>query len=346
MKISIPEPCSEDWSKMTPTEQGAFCQKCALEVTDFTNKSSLEIKSILTEKIQSKKRVCGHIENRQLIEFNHGYIPWKSNQESFRAVWMFSLVAVFGMTLFSCQSTFSKEMVEQMRTTSEVLMEENRDTLDIAQLKDSIMEMTSLDSLQATVSTPWPWVQPYEITGGPVIMDGGMDLELRKNDCKIEIYTVWNGTFVVSGMTQVAPTSEEQAPLNRVEFMFNPMEPAPTTPITQSPRVNERNQQDTQRIDAKLEKGKPEFDAYISPNPIEETSKLYLTIPEEGTLKLSIWELGSLSKLHAETFDLVFGNHTVDINFQDFPQGKYATQLIWEEEKVVLPFEVLGKDVS
>ncbi len=53
MKISIPEPCSEDWSKMTPIEQGTFCQKCALEVTDFTNKSSLEIKSILMEKIQA-----------------------------------------------------------------------------------------------------------------------------------------------------------------------------------------------------------------------------------------------------------------------------------------------------
>lgn len=346
MKISIPEPCSEDWSKMTTTEQGAFCQKCALEVTDFTNKSSLEIKSILTEKIQSKKRVCGHIENRQLVEFNHGYIPWKSDQESFRAVWMFSLVAVFGMTLFSCQSTFSKEMVEQMKATSEVLMEENKDTLDIAQLKDSIIEMTSLDSLHATVSTPWPWVQPYDITGGPLVTNGGMDCEPGEKNWKIEICTIWNGDFIVNGMTQVTPTSEEQDPLNRARFMFNPTEPIPTTPITQSPRANERNQQDSQRIEAKLEKGKPEFDAYISPNPIEETSKLYLTIPEEGIMKLSIWELDSLKKLHTETFDLVFGNHTVDINFQDFPTGKYATQLIWEEEKVVLPFEVLGKDIS
>jgi hypothetical protein len=36
MGISIKEPCHEDWSKMTATEKGAFCQKCALEVIDFT----------------------------------------------------------------------------------------------------------------------------------------------------------------------------------------------------------------------------------------------------------------------------------------------------------------------
>ena len=178
MKISIPEPCSEDWSKMTPTEHGAYCQKCALEVTDFTNKSSLEIKSILTEKIQSKKRICGHIENRQLVEFNHGFIPWKSNQESFRAIWMFSLVAVFGITLFSCQSTFSKEMVEQMKVTSEVMMEDDKDTLDIAQLNDSISEMTRPDSLNPLYPATWEIIQSYDITGGPLITNGGMGLEI------------------------------------------------------------------------------------------------------------------------------------------------------------------------
>jgi hypothetical protein len=36
MGISINEPCHEDWATMTETQKGAFCQKCALEVIDFT----------------------------------------------------------------------------------------------------------------------------------------------------------------------------------------------------------------------------------------------------------------------------------------------------------------------
>ena len=160
MKISIPEPCSEDWSNMTPTEQGAFCKKCALEVTDFTDKSPLQIKEILTAKMQSKERVCGHIENRQLIEFNNEFIPWTSDRESFRAIWTFSLIAVFGFTLFSCQSTFSKEVVEKMQTSTEQLLEEEKDTLDIAKLNDSIQLINMGDSLAPFIGTPWEVIRP------------------------------------------------------------------------------------------------------------------------------------------------------------------------------------------
>ena len=339
MKISIPHPCSEDWSKMTPTEQGAFCKKCALEVTDFTDKSSLEIKSILTEKIQSKQRVCGHIENRQMVEFNNEFIPWRSDQESFRAIWMFSLVAVFGLTLFSCQSTFSKEVVEKMNTNTEMMLEEEKDTLDIAKLNDSIEVMNMQDSL-LPFTDPWRPFDPWEITGGPVITNGGMDWELGEQDLKIDICTVWNGDFVILG---------NFAPSEPVDFStpyIDQMNPSVRTSPSFSPHINERNQNTSQRLNAKLEKGRPEFEAYISPLPIEKSSKLFVTIPEEGLLKLSIWALSTLSKIHSESFDMVFGNHSIDINFHDFAQGKYAVQLIWEEEKVVVPFELVSEKAS
>lgn len=35
--LSIPEPCHEDWNKMTPVEQGRHCTVCAKNVVDFTN---------------------------------------------------------------------------------------------------------------------------------------------------------------------------------------------------------------------------------------------------------------------------------------------------------------------
>ena len=42
-KITIPEPCHEDWNVMTPTDQGRFCQTCSKEVIDFTTRSNEEV---------------------------------------------------------------------------------------------------------------------------------------------------------------------------------------------------------------------------------------------------------------------------------------------------------------
>ena len=41
--FKIKDPCSEDWSSMTPEEKGKFCDKCSKTVHDFTEKSDQEI---------------------------------------------------------------------------------------------------------------------------------------------------------------------------------------------------------------------------------------------------------------------------------------------------------------
>ena len=45
----IPEPCHENWNKMTPQEQGRHCAVCSKVVVDFTKKtptSTLPSKSV------------------------------------------------------------------------------------------------------------------------------------------------------------------------------------------------------------------------------------------------------------------------------------------------------------
>ena len=58
MAFEIKEPCHEDWSKMTRTEKGAFCQSCAKEVIDFTDKTGFEIKELLIQSFSTKKQAA------------------------------------------------------------------------------------------------------------------------------------------------------------------------------------------------------------------------------------------------------------------------------------------------
>ena len=63
MRLSIPTPCHEDWSAMTPAAQGRHCAACAKTVVDFTTMSDAEVVRHLR---QSSGRVCGRVKPRQL----------------------------------------------------------------------------------------------------------------------------------------------------------------------------------------------------------------------------------------------------------------------------------------
>ncbi|OXA89172.1 TonB-linked outer membrane protein, SusC/RagA family [Flavobacterium hibernum] len=62
IKISIPEPCHENWHEMSPTEKGKFCSSCQKNVIDFTKSSDREI--ILAFKKEEK--LCGRFRISQL----------------------------------------------------------------------------------------------------------------------------------------------------------------------------------------------------------------------------------------------------------------------------------------
>jgi len=62
-KISVPEPCAENWNEMTPTEQGKSCSKCATNVIDFSVMTDQEIVAYLKN---NKGKTCGNFEENQL----------------------------------------------------------------------------------------------------------------------------------------------------------------------------------------------------------------------------------------------------------------------------------------
>lgn len=64
IQISIPQPCHEDWNKMTPREQGRFCDSCQKCVVDFTNFSDAELYQYLLD--NAGKKACGRFRPSQL----------------------------------------------------------------------------------------------------------------------------------------------------------------------------------------------------------------------------------------------------------------------------------------
>jgi len=64
IQISIPQPCQEDWDKMTPTEQGRFCDRCQKCVVDFTGFTDRQLYNYMIA--HKEQKICGRLNNTQL----------------------------------------------------------------------------------------------------------------------------------------------------------------------------------------------------------------------------------------------------------------------------------------
>lgn len=106
MKITIPEPCHEDWGKMTKEDKGRFCASCSKVVVDFTEMDKEEIKDYFKDK--SEEKTCGRFRNSQLVEKELLKVrPMFTEELKKFAV---AIYMVFGLALFSC-SDGSKEHI-------------------------------------------------------------------------------------------------------------------------------------------------------------------------------------------------------------------------------------------
>ncbi|MEL1244790.1 hypothetical protein AAEO56_11000 [Flavobacterium sp. DGU11] len=154
-KISIPKPCHEDWTSMTPNEQGRFCGQCSKTVTDFTGMKALEIQSFLLE--NSGRKVCGRFKASQLDSIVIT-IPERVlfTQTRFRNVFLLALLVTMGTTLFSCNNG---------QTIGEVKVEKDtviHDSVKLTQSFNASKTMFDTITMEANFSSP-------ELTGFAVM---------------------------------------------------------------------------------------------------------------------------------------------------------------------------------
>jgi len=112
--IGIQTACSENWNEMMPTDKGAFCQKCVKQVHDFTNKSTVEIKQVFREMMGQE--ICGRMTKDQELALNAEFEAWRfQSKQGFQRAMVFSLVVVFGLTLFSCSNKQDEQKVQEIQ---------------------------------------------------------------------------------------------------------------------------------------------------------------------------------------------------------------------------------------
>ncbi|MBL7910888.1 MAG: hypothetical protein JNJ41_07535 [Bacteroidia bacterium] len=135
MKITIKEPCHENWNNMAPNDKGAFCLSCKKNVVDFSKKTIDEVKTFFTE-LPITERVCGRFKEAQLNEMNfdhflNEFMSWKLVQKA--AIICFF---VFGAALFSGCSNSNDHVVGEMIVVPDTL-KQNPPPLD--SIKDTTM---------------------------------------------------------------------------------------------------------------------------------------------------------------------------------------------------------------
>lgn len=112
--MSVADPCHEDWSDMSPNEQGRFCDSCAKSVVDFSNYSDTQILDyIVANKDQT---TCGRFRSGQLERpLVQPTLSRETNSFSLRAV----LLGATLSSLLAAENAYGQENVTNTSTQTE-----------------------------------------------------------------------------------------------------------------------------------------------------------------------------------------------------------------------------------
>ena len=128
--LHIATPCNEDWSKMTPTQQGKFCDSCAKEVTDFTSMTDQQVLNYLKV---TNNNICGRIHEDQLQR------ALRNTETTKKKGWQWAVASVASLFFFLQKTNAQNKLSKQLPQAS-LLRNDN-----------SLNTIKNLDALQTTI---------------------------------------------------------------------------------------------------------------------------------------------------------------------------------------------------
>ena len=161
MNIQINNPCHEDWQKMNPTQQGAFCKACQKEVVDFSKKSISEIKNFFSK--EQTEKVCGRFETKQLefLSFDSFFASFKYwNLTKKLAIIFFFTLNLGGFSAYaqkSCSPIMGKVSAPRIDTVKKHKPEYLMGDIAPPMPKDTVKKQTLIHKVgEVEVKKPMP----------------------------------------------------------------------------------------------------------------------------------------------------------------------------------------------
>ncbi|NOQ74172.1 MAG: T9SS type A sorting domain-containing protein [Crocinitomix sp.] len=291
--ISIPEPCNEDFTKMTPTERGAFCGKCQIDTFDFRDLSTADInKAILQNKGQ---HLCGQFKGSQIDTMNQGFMNWKNQKkQTFRSKFVLALVMVFGLTLFSCNSQEEKAIVE-LQT-----MELFANPIDKVAYINAVQNEQDLDLVD--------FVDEIEVIGCEAAIPGKMVMEVFSEPLDPELF--YEGE-VTAGVPDYQIAGGMVAP-NYWDYLEDTL--VDSTEESNLPEVTE--------IDPDY------FEAKAYPNPTTSDATIALDIHKAGQFEVVLYDMSGREVQTIYSGELVEGRQNFQVELAKENSGMYIVKVL------------------
>lgn len=291
--LRIDEPCHENWNQMNATDRGAFCQKCSIDVYDFSKMNLNQIKVVLKE--SAGQHICGRFDSKQLDLLNHEFEVWKLNQpKSFQSRFVFALLLVFGLTLFSC----SEEDLNQIAK------------LNAIELKSSLSEPDK------TLADKIFWAQdaiivnemiPLEIENVEILRMGEMSYSIHEEDQMIENRIDYLGQVAVAGGPMIDRSY--------MEYLIETVDTSQETTLP-TPVISVYNP----------------FETKLYPNPTADQSTVSLYINERAQFQIDVYSITGQKVQELYAGDLTEGTHQFTLDLADFKPGTYLVK-VWSEKQ-------------
>ncbi|MDH4472024.1 MAG: T9SS type A sorting domain-containing protein [Fluviicola sp.] len=291
--IGIQTPCSENWNEMTPSEKGAFCQKCASHVHDFTQKSTREVKETLRSLIGQP--VCGRMTADQEMALNVEFETWQfQSKHQFQRALVFSLVVVFGLTLFSCSNEQDKKNVREIQETALQAM----NNLSVGELNNVPVDIvaSNFSEVQLPVFYEENQLEQYMIEASrPILL-------VEENP---DITMVIDRNYYLGGVGYST---------DYIEYL-----------VSEKPIVEERDE--TGRLIP------TKFASLVFPNPATTETMFELAVPVTNQFEISLYDMNGKFIQSIYKGEIQRGTFQQQINLADLNPGIYLVTIFSKDYK-------------
>lgn len=170
--ISIPEPCTENWNDMTPTERGKFCAHCQKDVIDFSSKTDIEIVNFAKH---NKGNFCGRFIDTQLEkEFSYTEHEKYSNLK---------YAAALALGLLTAENAIGQNNNPKTEITNKDSKKKDTACLQTNTVGSNKKDSTNIDEVEVVITAPMP-------KSHSIVVNGNFSIEYKPQIDSISLKSI------------------------------------------------------------------------------------------------------------------------------------------------------------